>query len=391
MNVLFCTTSCVSEEKGGTERITARIAIGLQKLGYGCYSAYKNEISFDYPKAKFKGAYNVNDYPLNKIVLDKDINVVIVQKMTRDIIDLRKFLIENNIKCRIFSVLHFNPGYEEQTLRFSDFLSGLSLKKTNREKWKDLLRVLCYPIYKVIYPLRNKQLYRVVYKYSDKVILLSVSFVEEYRHYAHIEDNSKFVVIPNALSYDSFLSIRDFDSKKKQVLIVSRLSETQKRISTALKIWKQIELAPTFNDWTLKIVGHGEDICLYKKMVSDMNLKRVLFCGRQNPKKYYMESRIFMMTSAYEGWGLTLTEAQQFGCVPLAFDTFSSLSDIIDDGKSGFIVHRNDIKGYVGKIKMLLKNVEMQKKMSLCAILSSNRYTLSKVILNWDKLLKNNL
>ena len=67
-------------------------------------------------------------------------------------------------------------------------------------------------------------------------------------------------------------------------------------------------------------------------------LKRVRFEGRQNPKRYYEEASIFMLTSSFEGWGLTLTEAQQFGCVPLAFYSYASLPDIITDGKNGFMI-----------------------------------------------------
>lgn len=44
MNVLFYTTSRVSVENGGTERITASIATTLRKRGHLCYSAYSDEL-----------------------------------------------------------------------------------------------------------------------------------------------------------------------------------------------------------------------------------------------------------------------------------------------------------------------------------------------------------
>lgn len=388
MKVLFCTTSRVSEQKGGTERITARIASGLQKLGYSCYSAYKFDIDSTFPKTEFKGAYNVYEYPLNAIISDKAIDVVIVQKMTRDIVALKHFIDSHGMRCKIVSVLHFNPGYEEMALCFSNFMSGLFKDKGIAEKVKNVIRVLFYPIYYLLYPLRNKQLYKTVYEYSDKVILLSEHFLSEYQKYAQIKDMSKFVVIPNALSYNQFLDEKDLPKKKKQVLIVSRLFETQKRISLALKIWQRIEMSSEFDDWCLKIVGHGDDFVNYKQMVSDLHLKHIEFCGRQESKPYYVESRIFMMTSAYEGWGLTLTEAQQFGCVPIAFNTFSSLSDIIINGENGFVVKENNFEDYVEKLKTLMNSYSLQKTMSICAISSSKRFALSDIIVRWDKLLK---
>jgi glycosyltransferase involved in cell wall biosynthesis len=44
------------------------------------------------------------------------------------------------------------------------------------------------------------------------------------------------------------------------------------------------------------------------------------------------------MTSAYEGWGLTLTEAQQMGVVPIAFDSFGAVYDIIENEYNGLII-----------------------------------------------------
>ena len=68
---------------------------------------------------------------------------------------------------------------------------------------------------------------------------------------------------------------------------------------------------------------------------------------KKNPEPYYNEASIFMMTSSFEGWGLTLTEAQQYGCVPLAFRSFASLTDIITDKVNGFAIPNDDISLYI--------------------------------------------
>lgn len=239
----------------------------------------------------------------------------------------------------------------------------------------------------MFYPLRNKELYRTVYKYSDKVILLSSSFIRQYITYAGLEDKSKFEVIPNALSFDNSLPIEKIETKKKQVLVVSRLSETQKKISLAIRIWAEIEKEDILKDWNLKIVGDGSDRKKYEKNVEKLKLKRIEFCGRQNPMPYYKESCFFIMTSAFEGWGLTLTEAQQFGCVPLAFDTYSSVHDIIDNGKNGFIIEKNNIDKYVEKLKQLMVSEDLRKTMAEQAIASSKRFELTSVIGKWETLI----
>lgn len=42
------------------------------------------------------------------------------------------------------------------------------------------------------------------------------------------------------------------------------------------------------------------------------------------------------MTSQIESWGLVITEAQQFGVVPIAYDSYPTIHEIIHHKKMGF-------------------------------------------------------
>lgn len=389
MNILFCNSTRVYEEQGGTERITERLKNGLYNLScnFKCFLAYKKDNKYDSGPCVFDDEINVTKDSLEEFILDHHIDSVIIQKMTRDVKFIYDIRTKYQLSLKIYSVLHFNPGYEECSATFHSFYTGLLKCKSAKEYFKDFIRTIFYPIYKKLYPLRNKELYKTVYKYSDKVILLSNSFIKEYVEYAGLRDNSKFYVIPNTLSFDDFLQYSEIRNKKKQVLVVSRLEENQKRISLAIKIWSEIEKNMKFNDWTFKIVGDGPDRKKYEELVRDLNLKRVGFCGRQNPKPYYEESSIFMMTSAYEGWGLTLTEAQQFGCVPLAFDTYSSVHDIIDNEKNGYIIEKYNVNNYVEKLEGLMCNDVLRENMAVQAIESCKRFELHSIIGQWEALI----
>ena len=93
-----------------------------------------------------------------------------------------------------------------------------------------------------------------------------------------------------------------------------------------------------------------------------------------------------MMTSAYEGWGITLTEAQQMGVVPIAFDSYSSLHDIIEDGKNGVTVNNNDFEEYVEKLLWLMDHEEDRCGMAREAIVSSRRFSLEVILDRWENL-----
>lgn len=385
MNVLFYTSFRVSEQKGGTERITSRIAQRLREKGFLCYAAYRIEIEKGLPLAEWDGEINISQQPLDDYILNNHVDVVIFQKMTRDVAKLYQFREKYQLKLKIISVLHFNPGYEEIEIKFHNAWKRWKNGKVNL---KNTLRLFLFPIYKLWYPQHNKELYRIVYLYSDHVVLLSKEFKDEYAHYCGLEERNKFAVIPNALSYNEYLSPEKITEKKQQALIVSRLEETQKRISLAIKAWAKINHNANQNSWTLKIVGSGHSEEAYKRIVREMGLDNITFCGRQEPKSYYEESSIFLMTSSYEGWGLTLTEAQQFGCVPIAFNSFSSLKDIINDDENGFIIEDNNIELYTKRLKMLMNNKNKLNIMAQKSINSSHRFDLDSIINLWIDLIQ---
>ena len=389
MKILFYNTSEVSETKGGTERITARVSKGLSDSGHQCFLAYSEEIDKKYPLAPFVKRININRDSLESFILENKFDVIILQKMTRLVKELVKIRKAHDLHYKIVSVLHFNPGFEEYGTTFQSFYSGLTHFHGSVEYAKDLIRTVTYPVYKLFYPLRNRNLYQTVYEYSDKVVLLSKSFISQYADYANLNDQSKFVAIPNANSYDEWLPENQLRFKKKQVLVVSRLEERQKRISLAIRAWAEIEKDDRLKDWTFKIVGDGSSRKSYEQLARKLGLKRINFEGRQNPKSYYKESSIFLMTSAYEGWGLTLTEAQQMGCVPIAFDSFTAVHDIISDGRNGLLIRNNDLSAYTKELAQLMLDNEQRCQIAKTALISSKKYTLEKVIEEWAKLINN--
>ena len=202
-----------------------------------------------------------------------------------------------------------------------------------------------------------------------------------------VKDSDKFRVIPNALSFDDFLDPSQIDEKKHQVLVVSRMTEGQKRISLALEIWNRIEKSGEFPSWTLHLVGDGPNLNNYKEYVRKQKMQQVVFEGAHPPKQSYVESSIFMMTSAFEGWGLTLTEAQQMGCVPLAFDTYAALHDIITDSYNGFIIPEGNIKMYVARLAELMRGEDLRHKMAKQSIESAHRFEQDKIAKQWMELL----
>lgn len=391
MNVLFYTTYDVSPQKGGTERITSTISAELRKNGIRCFLAYDCDIEKNYIKTPFDGKAKIgklnkqcNLNKLQNFILLNDIDYVIIQGLFTKTAIIRKLLC-NHKNIHIIFVHHFNPGAEETFMSYHSILNRL--KSGSENKFKCYAKLLLLPILKIRYVLKLHKDYNKTYKAADKVVLLSKGFINDFVKYARIDDTIKFHIIHNALSFNTFYDMSTYQ-KHKEVIIVSRLEERQKRISMALDIWQLIENNPNYHDWVLKIVGTGSDELKYKQIVQNKRLKHVIFEGVQNPEPYYRSASIFIMTSSFEGWGLTLTEAQQYGVIPLAFNSYASLNDIIIDGYNGYIIPNNDIKTFSEAIMKLMSNPALRYKLASNCIKSSKRFEIEYIGKQWVNLFK---
>ncbi len=82
----------------------------------------------------------------------------------------------------------------------------------------------------------------------------------------------------------------------------------------------------------------------------------VTWAGRVPHKKCYefaSGSDIFLMTSRKEPFGMVTIEAMSMGCVPLAYNIPSGNQEIIEHGKSGFLLPLGDFDAWAAVIKTL--------------------------------------
>ena len=158
-----------------------------------------------------------------------------------------------------------------------------------------------------------------MYEGSDRVVLLSEQFFDGFCKIGRLADRRKLVAINNMLSFDKVVTPTN---KQKQILFCGRMT-SQKKPYRVLYAWQQIQVH--LSDWELLLVGDGPWLDRLKQLSLKLKLKRVQFCGFQDPMPFYQKASILWMTSNFEGWGLVLTEAMQFGCVPIAFNSFGTL------------------------------------------------------------------
>ena len=223
-----------------------------------------------------------------------------------------------------------------------------------------------------------------IYDKSNLMVLLSEKYCEQLKNFVPEKkfDDLRFIPAPLIFSQE----IVDFAKKKQQLLFIGRFHEEQKRMSLILKTWERITKLKCYSNWRLKLVGSGPNEEITKVKSQAENLPRIDFEGWQNPKEYYEESSIFLMTSAFEGLPMTLIESQNFGCVPVAMDSFASLPDIIQNYENGFIVPNNDLEAFTEKVCLLMDNQELREKMGKNGIEFVKKFSTEKIVDKWETL-----
>lgn len=221
---------------------------------------------------------------------------------------------------------------------------------------------------------------------SDKYILLSPAFVPIAKDYTGVRDEKKFDALPNPVTITA--PREDIRRKCKEIICVGRIEYNQKRSFRVLEIWKELELKNP--DWCIVFVGDGPDRNDLERRVAEAGLKRVRITGFTDPLHYYRDASILVMTSEYEGFPLVLAESMTYGVVPMVYDSFEALHDIIDDNVNGCILPRPfDAHQFASKLDTLMNNDEQLYNMSQRAKEIARQFSVESVAGRWyDKYLK---
>ena len=224
------------------------------------------------------------------------------------------------------------------------------------------------------------------YKYSDKYVLLSERFTSDFYELTKLKDEGKVLGINNPAFFDSWIEENALENKENVVLFVGRFGQ-QKRINLILFSWHLLPQELKKN-WKLVLCGDG---VLWQEMIDyakSLNLENIEFLGQCNPAESYKKAKIFLMTSLFEGFGMTLVECQQFGCIPIVMDSFRALHDIVIDGQNGFITPNNEIEVFTEKLKGIMENNTKLHEMAKNAISYSKRFDVENIIAQWENLFK---
>lgn len=379
MNILFIEDALLPS-RGGVERVTHTLFGVFEQLGHEVFIAYHQCDCAEVPACKKlrlpkSQEKDILYMTISKYIVERAIQMVIVQSYYDKTYQVVYGKLKADISgLRMIACLHCNPDIWVNKNRWGCTFVDIYLKELLRSVFLSCIRN------------KWKEQITGMYKIVDKFVLLSPHFIDDFKRLYRV-DGKKLCSIPNpcAFSDDNVVA---FSAKENMVLVVARMAEQQKRISSVLWIWKQVY--GRHPDWKLVLVGDGPDWNRYKCLAKKLELMNYEFVGASScPQDYYKRAKIFLMTSIWEGFCMTLIEAQHYGCVPMAYDSFSAIKDIIENGVTGYIIPLHDRNGYAKRLSDLMSDDTKVGEMSRNALLASNlKFNIGNIAAQWNSLFR---
>lgn len=396
MNLLTINSfDCSAQASGGVNQTTVALTTYFTKhCGIHCFLGFFEPLPpGKEPLPLFEGRIclnrNLDREAFARFLTDNHIDVVQVNFLKKQNLVVMPQLYEIAHQCgaKLIYAFHMCPSFQVVTYgSWERMLYGWKHSDSAVPETKKWLMTKTQPLWK---PLARRILqtkYRIPYESSDRVVVLSKNYFAPYLYYAGIKHSDKMIAIGNSLRFSQFATEGDIQSKEKTAIVVARFDEDTKRISLALKAWREIEKESQYQDWKLQLVGDGRDMPFYRYLVEKWNLQRVEFTGQQNPMEYYRRASIFLMTSSAEGWPMVLMEAAQMGTPVVAMDSFGALHDIVEDGVNGRIVPNNDLPAFVKALKEIMTNDNFRYNLSMQSINHCKQFQINNIVEKWMQL-----
>lgn len=378
MNVLFINNNVFDRKVGGLERSTINIIESISdKNGIKCFTMYNNYNDSIAGVTHLIGVFD--EYcKIDEILNEYKIDTIFFPCGPWYPVILKKISKKN---VNVITQYHSAPGYEKK-FYLQNLVSGLKSKRT-LSKIKALRDIMLHVLKPAKYGRDTDALFNMGVAASTSFVLLSNEyinpFISEYR--IEKEYQARITCISNSLPFEEGITQEQICEKENRILIVSRLDDKNKRISHLLDIWKKSRLFEY--GWSLDVVGDGKDARILEAYASKQKLQNLFFYGKKNPLEFYKKAKIFLMASNWEGMPMTILEAKQMGCVPIVYNSFASINELVQDGIDGFIIQDNDDVDFVDKLISLTQNNETLVKMCLAGFDNAKLFSKEYISKKW--------
>ena len=308
----------------------------------------------------------------------------------------KKVLPKNKFTARLYSYSFFRPSYKHQLI--SKINSGnydtvvgvhafLSLHLASIRKRLNVKNVTAWMhnSYNALFDKENpylpglKSFFANEMRRMDGIVVLSKSDERLFRENLGLES----VTIYNPLT----LEPRGRASLGyKKFLAIGRFSPKHKGFDLLIKAFAKF--AQTNNDWTLEIVGEGEEENIYRQLIAERHLEqRVKICPfTKDIQRHYAGASVYVLSSRWEGFGLVLVEAMAHG-LPIVSSDLPVAKELLEGRGCGMLFRCGDIDDMAMALSSMSSTTEWAD-LSENALKTSSLFKVDNIRQQWIKVLQ---
>ncbi|MFF5210994.1 glycosyltransferase family 4 protein [Streptosporangium sp. NPDC000396] len=219
----------------------------------------------------------------------------------------------------------------------------------------------------------------------DAFVTLTNADLEHYTETLKADPPGRLLCIPNAVPY---LAGDVSALEEKSVIAIGRLVRA-KGFDRLVEAWEHV--AAAHPDWVLRIYGGGtaKAESRLRTMIEDADLTgKVLLMGSSSAIGTELaKSSIYVVSSRYEGFGMTILEAMNKGVPVVSFDCPHGPREIITHEHDGLLVSSQRPQALAEAVCRLIEDRELRGRLGANALRTATRYDLDAIGARWDALL----
>lgn len=374
---------------GGVQRVLAVIAKALSDdndvtilstdtdENLSMYGYNQSRISFDY--IAYNGKKNVEYF------ICKTISYL-----------YKRVLPQNKFTARLYSYSFFRPSYKKQLISKINggcydtvvgvhaFLS-LHLASIRNRLNVNNVTAWMHNSYNALFDKDNpylpglKSFFAVEMRRLDGIVVLSKSDERLFRDNLGLE--SVTIYNPLTLTPSGRASV-----EYKKFLAIGRFSPKHKGFDLLIKAFAKF--ADTNNDWTLEIVGEGDEEIIYRQLIAEHRLEqRVKICPFTNDiQTHYAGASVYVLSSRWEGQPLVLVEAMAHG-LPIVSSDLPVAMELLEGHHCGTFFKCGDIDDMAMALNRMASSANWGE-MSHNALCTSSLFMVDSILKQWIGALK---
>ena len=389
MRILIAWISQFLGRNGGMEKVSIRFANEMVRRGHSVDLAYCTERDGKVytPIDSCVGVVNIVHYlPVGKWESHKTTSFKIKREALRLI--GKPFAVDY---ARKHEVVYLRSGIQRVLEDFQpDVVVTLDAKTTSAIKWADSTDQ--YPVITMSH-FNAENILSAASAFDKKSLrhsdVVQVLMPHDMKVFDRALPGINLIHIPNIVPQYHVSSMEKRDGCNK-IIDVARLSRRQKRQHLLIESFAKI--AHKYPQWKVELWGEEQNSNQYTMYLTSLIIKyhlesQVFLRGNaENVIDIYKKADIFAFPSAFEGFGLAMTEAMSAGLAVIAFQSCPAVNELIQSGRNGLLV-KDGVEALSEGLEYLMTNREKRLAFGKQAQQDMKKYAAKEIWDQWEKLM----